>query len=273
MNITSVRVSDAISWIGKTFAIIKDRLLLWLLVGLLFLTCAIAVGAVNEFVKYLTKDSSVLSIIVAIGGSILMGAFMMILTVGMMNCVKTQTESETFSVGQLFAFTPLFGKFLILQSIVTLVTFLIIAVIGLLIYLSDTQFLIIYGLMQPRAAVVIPLALATILYFVFFGNGAVFAATLIAFDRVSPFEAFKLGLKAVKRNFFSLLISYTLFFLICLVIGFIAGFITAILAKFGVIGSIISLLLGLIVILFLISAAYSMTYQAYSDIFDENELY
>ena len=36
MNITSVRVSDAVSWIGETFAIIKDRLLLWLLAGLLF---------------------------------------------------------------------------------------------------------------------------------------------------------------------------------------------------------------------------------------------
>lgn len=115
MNITSVRVSDAVSWIGETFAIIKDRLLLWLLAGLLFVISVFAVNVVNQLVQYLAKGSFALSLIVIIVGSLLVGAFTLILTVGMMDCVKTQTESETFSVGQLFTFAPLFGKFLILQ--------------------------------------------------------------------------------------------------------------------------------------------------------------
>ncbi len=267
MNITSVRVSDAVSWIGETFAIIKDRLLLWLLPGVLFVISASVVDVVNELVQFLTKGPTVLSWIVLIVCSPLIGAYVLIITVGMMDCVRTQTESKTFSVGQVFTFEYLFGKILILQLLLMLTIAVLMLVIGLVIYLLNLQAVILFGLFTLNMTVIIPLILCVIVSIVIFSNGIPFAAALVAFDDVSPFEAFKLGLSATTRNFLSLLISFVLNLLLVFVIVFIYLIVNTILLRLGFMGRVFSVALGFSLLSLIASYMHGFVYHAYNGIF------
>ena len=159
------------------------------------------------------------------------------------------------------------------HALVTLMTVALMLVIFLVAYLLKLQFFLLYGLLSLNMGVIIPLILCAIVYTVILGNGMLFAAALVAFDEVPPFEAFKLGLSAATRNFFSLLISFILIILLLIVIGFIAGFIGVFLTKLGVVGLIISVVLGLSLLFLVISYMYGFSYHAYNGVFGDNLKY